>query len=72
METIGAANAARYHPRCWPPTASFPSSPTPSIALPFDGWIPPEAGVAFVWVLERELAPPGVSAQPPGIIHTPS
>jgi hypothetical protein len=31
------------------------SAPTPSIALRFDGWMLPKAGVAFVWVLEREL-----------------
>ena len=33
-----------------------PSEPTPSVALHFDGWILPKAGVAFVWVLEQELA----------------
>jgi hypothetical protein len=33
------------------------SEPTPSIALNFDGWILPKAGVAFVWVLEREMVP---------------
>ena len=33
-----------------------PSEPTPSVALHFDGWILPKAGVAFVWVLEREMA----------------
>ena len=32
------------------------SGPTPSIALRFDGWILPKAGVAFVWVLDEELA----------------
>lgn len=32
------------------------SGPTPSIALRFDGWLLPKAGVAFVWVLEREMA----------------
>ena len=32
-----------------------PSEPTPSIALRFDGWILPKAGVAFVWVLEDEV-----------------
>ena len=32
------------------------SAPTPSIGLRFDGWMLPKAGVAFVWVLERELA----------------
>jgi hypothetical protein len=33
-----------------------PSEPTPSVTLSFDGWILPKAGVAFVWVLEREMA----------------
>ena len=33
------------------------SGPTPSVALGFDGWVLPKAGVAFVWVLEREMAP---------------
>jgi hypothetical protein len=33
------------------------SGPTPSIALGFDGWVLPKAGIAFVWVLEREMAP---------------
>jgi len=32
------------------------SGPTPSIALNFDGWVMPKAGVAFVWVLESEMA----------------
>jgi hypothetical protein len=32
------------------------SEPTQSIALRFDGWIPPKAGVVFVWVLDREMA----------------
>jgi hypothetical protein len=31
------------------------SAPTPSIALAFDGLILPNAGAAFVWVLEREM-----------------
>jgi hypothetical protein len=31
------------------------SGPTPSIALRFDGWILPKAGVAFVWVLVEEF-----------------
>ena len=29
--------------------------PTPSIALRFDGWVLPKAGVAFVWVLKDEM-----------------
>jgi len=32
-----------------------PTSPTPSVALRFDGWTLPKAGVAFTWVLEREV-----------------
>jgi hypothetical protein len=40
------------------------SEPTPSIALRFDGWILPQAGVAFVWVLESEMAPAGSHYQP--------
>jgi hypothetical protein len=32
------------------------SAPTLSIALRFDGWMLPKVGVAFVWVLEREMA----------------
>lgn len=31
------------------------SGPTPSIALRFDSWVLPKAGVAFVWVLESEI-----------------
>jgi hypothetical protein len=39
------------------PTFRFSATaPTPSIALRFDGWMLPKAGVAFVWVLEREIA----------------
>jgi hypothetical protein len=32
------------------------SVPTPSVEIGFDGWIFPKSGVAFVWVLEEELA----------------
>jgi hypothetical protein len=32
------------------------SVPTPSIEISFDGWIFPKSGVAFVWVLEGEMA----------------
>jgi hypothetical protein len=32
------------------------SGPRPGIALGFDGWVLPKAGIAFVWVLEREMA----------------
>ena len=32
------------------------TDPTPSIALRFDGWVLPKAGVAFTWVLEHEVA----------------
>jgi hypothetical protein len=34
---------------------------TPSIALRFDGWMLPKAGVGFVWVLEREMVPVGAA-----------
>jgi len=44
-----------------------PSEPTPSVALHFDEWILPKAGVAFVWVLEREIAP---SAAEPSNAYT--
>jgi hypothetical protein len=33
--------------------------PSPSIAVGFDGWVFPKAGVAFVWVLQSELPPVG-------------
>jgi hypothetical protein len=42
-----------------------PSEPTPSIGLHFDGWILPKAGVAFVWVLEREMA--SAAAEPSNV-----
>jgi hypothetical protein len=45
-------NAVADDPGRLPPTA-----PTPSIALRFDDWMLPKAGVAFVWVLEREMVP---------------
>lgn len=32
------------------------SGPTPSVAVRFDGWVLPTAGVVFVWVLENEVA----------------
>ncbi len=32
------------------------SVPTPSVEVGFDGWIFPKSGVAFVWVLEGEVA----------------
>jgi hypothetical protein len=38
-----------------------PTAPTPSIAFRFDGWMLPKAGVGFVWVLEREMAPVGAA-----------
>jgi hypothetical protein len=34
------------------------SEPTPSIDIGFDGWVFPKAGIAFVWVLETEMAEP--------------
>jgi hypothetical protein len=41
-----------------------PTAPTPSIALRFDGWMLPKAGVGYVWVLEREMAPVGADGWP--------
>lgn len=32
------------------------TEPSPSIEIGFDGWVLPKAGVAFVWVLEQEMA----------------
>jgi hypothetical protein len=32
------------------------SGPTPSVDVSFDGWVLPKAGVAFVWVLDSEMA----------------
>lgn len=32
------------------------SDPSPSVSLTFDGWVMPKSGVAFVWVLEDEVA----------------
>ena len=32
--------------------------PSPSVAVTFDGWVLPKAGVAFVWVLDDEVQPP--------------
>jgi hypothetical protein len=40
------------------------SEPTPSIARRFDGWILPKAGVAFIWVLDREMATGRQQARP--------
>ena len=40
------------------------SGPTPSIALRFDGWILPKSSMAFVWVLEREMASAGADGHP--------
>lgn len=34
---------------------TLPTDPSPSVALTFDGWVLPKAGVAFVWVLDEEL-----------------
>lgn len=40
------------------------TDPSPSVALTFDGWVLPKAGVAFVWVLENEIAHPGTELHP--------
>ena len=42
------------------------SAPTPSIALRFDGWVLPKAGVGFVWVLESEVAAAAIDGRPAG------
>lgn len=34
---------------------SAATDPSPSVAVTFDGWVLPKAGVAFVWVLEGEI-----------------
>ena len=40
-----------------PEIAQLPASdPTPSVEIAYDGWVFPKGGVAFVWVLESELA----------------
>lgn len=31
------------------------SEPTPSVKISYPGWTFPKGGVAFVWVLEREM-----------------
>ncbi|MFC6021859.1 hypothetical protein ACFP2T_37570 [Plantactinospora solaniradicis] len=36
---------------------SSASASSPSVAVSFDGWVRPKAGVAFVWVLEDEVSP---------------
>ncbi len=42
-----------------PMIASLPvTDPSPSTSITFDGWVLPRGGVAFVWVLEDELADP--------------
>lgn len=40
-----------------PQIAQLPANdPTPSVEIGYDGWVFPKGGVAFVWVLESELA----------------
>lgn len=40
-----------------PQIAQLPAGdPTPSVEIGYDGWVFPKGGVAFVWVLESELA----------------
>jgi hypothetical protein len=42
-----------------PQIAQLPANdPTPSVEIGCDGWVFPKGGVAFVWVLESELAKP--------------
>jgi hypothetical protein len=33
------------------------SDPTPSVEVSYDGWVFPKGGVAFIWVLDDEMAP---------------
>lgn len=42
------------------------SGPTPSIAVRFDGWALPKAGIGFVWVLESELGAAATDGRPAG------
>lgn len=61
MATAASATSTSWttSPAADSPASRLPASgPTPSIALRFDGWILPKAGVAFVWVLDSEMAPP--------------
>lgn len=40
-----------------PQIAELPATdPTPSVEIGYEGWVFPKGGVAFVWVLESELA----------------
>lgn len=32
-----------------------PTDPRPAVEISYDGWVFPKGGVAFVWVLEKEL-----------------
>jgi hypothetical protein len=40
------------------------AGPTPSIALRFDSWVLPKAGIGFVWVLDLEMASAEARRQP--------
>lgn len=40
-----------------PQIAQLPADdPTPSVEISYDGWVFPKGGVAFVWVLDSEVA----------------
>lgn len=52
MNTIDYLSGPRQPRMTWLPA----SGPTPSVSIAYDGWTFPKGGVAFVWVLERELA----------------
>jgi hypothetical protein len=41
--------------------------PSPAVSLTFDGWVMPKGGVAFVWVLEGEIAHTNDQSPSPGI-----
>lgn len=55
---IRYVNVADYIAAAKQPAISRVSAadPSPSVSLAFDGWVLPKAGVAFSWVLEREIA----------------
>jgi hypothetical protein len=55
---IGYVNVLDYIAGAQQPQISqLPASdPTPSVEISYDGWVFPKGGVAFVWVLQSELA----------------
>lgn len=51
LDYIAGAQASRI-------TQLPATDPTPSVEISFDGWVFPKGGVAFTWVLEREITAP--------------